>query len=339
MAPRDLSEPQEEVVFTVPPEAEGMRLDHWLQARVPWRSRTDLQRRIRAGRILVEGVPARKALRLRAGQRVRIAIDEAAAAREAALDLDLEPVFLHEDAWLVALHKPAGVIMHPVGGNVMNTLLNAVHRHYKTAGAPIRPMIVHRIDKETSGLVVLAKDLETRKELGRAFEEREVAKSYLAIVRGRPRPDRGVIDLPLGPDLASGIKVKMGVFPEGKPSRTSYEVLASGTRFSLVNCFPHTGRQHQIRVHLAALGTPIVCDWLYGDPPPLRRSAVLGSDWPLPAEVLDPEDDPVLLDRLGLHAHRLRFFHPHLHRSVEWEAPLPADLRAFARAQIEEAAP
>lgn len=319
MPARDLSRPLTRVSWIVPGAAAGLRLDHWLRERAPWRSRNDLQRRIAGGRVLVDDTPARKALRLRAGQKVAILVDEGPAAEPVPLErIPLRVIW--EDPWLVALDKAPGTVVHPVGRHVTDTVINAVHLRYRATG--VRPLIVHRLDRDTSGVLVLAKDMASRRLLGRAFEERRVQKTYLALTAGRPRPGHGVLDRPIGPDPESGIRLKVACVPDGKPSRTGYRVLASPGAFSLVRCSPHTGRQHQIRVHLADAGHPILGDRLYGTPPPLYRG-----DLGLPGNPRDP-----VLHRQALHAAELSFPHPRTGRRVVLTAPLAPDLAALMEA-------
>lgn len=318
MAPRDLSEPLREVVYAVEPAEAGQRLDTWLQSRVTWRSRADLQRRIREGRVLVDGKTSRKGVKLKPGQQVRVMVDGPATLEVPVEEIPLRVLF--EDQWIVVLDKAPGTVVHPVGQHVMDTIVNALHvRHHAGEGVrgPEPPMIVHRLDRDTSGVLVLAKDEQVRKRLGGDFEDRRVEKSYLAIVSGPIRDDSGTIDLPIGPDPDSEIKLKVACVADGKPSRTDYEVVRRTELLTLVRCRPRTGRQHQIRVHLAALGHPILCDRLYGDPTPvtagmLDRAATDGTR--------------VLLDRQALHAERLTITHPVSGERLTFEAPLPDDL-------------
>lgn len=319
MASRDLSQPIREVRYEVPPGDEGQRLDHWLSIRVSWRSRNDLQRRIRDGRILLDGRPARKSARLITGQTITVSVDEDPESDVAPLD-QIPLRILHEDEWLVALDKTAGVVVHPVGRHVMDTLINALHAHYRQAGDErTRPMIVHRLDRDTSGVLVLAKSPEVRKQLGAAFEDRRVVKSYLALVAGRVGGEHGIIDAPIGPDLDAEIRLKVACVPGGKPSRTRFQVVGRRPAFTLLRCHPETGRQHQIRVHLAHLGHPILCDHLYGDPRPIRAGD-------LDPEASDP--DRVILARQALHAEHLRFTHPVTQEPVDLRAPQPPDFAA-----------
>lgn len=324
MAPRDLSEPLRELVYAVEPADAGQRLDTWLQSRVTWRSRADLQRRIVAGRVMVDGVPARKGVKLKPGQRVLVMVDVPANGKVPIHDIPLRVI--HEDEWIIVLDKAPGTVVHPVGRHVMDTIVNALHvRHRAGEGTPgpEPPMIVHRLDRDTSGVLVLAKEEGARKRLGADFEKRRVEKSYLAVVSGPVRNASGTIELPIGPDLESDIRLKVACVADGKPSLTEYEVVRHTDLVSLVRCRPRTGRQHQIRVHLAALGHPILCDGLYGDPTPVT-AAMLDPAAPVPGRVV--------LDRQALHAESLAFTHPGSGEPMNFEAPLPADLAALVAA-------
>jgi 23S rRNA pseudouridine1911/1915/1917 synthase len=322
MAPRDLSQPLREVVYRVADNDTGQRLDAWIKGRVTWRSRSDIQRRIAEGRVLVDGRTARKNDRVQAGQEVKVLVDEGPATQVVPVD-DIPLVVLLEDPWLIALDKAPGTVVHPVGRHVMDTIVNALHvRHHRGEGIPGAepPMIVHRLDRDTSGVLVLAKDEEARKALGRDFETRRVQKTYLAVVTGIVEPDQGTIDLAIGPDPEGEIRLKVACVPDGRPSRTDFEVLRRGAGITLLRARPHTGRQHQIRVHLSTIGHPILGDRLYGHPGPVR------------VRDLDPgaqDPDRVLLDRQALHAETLRFRHPRTGDDVFLEAPLPLDLRSL----------
>lgn len=317
--PRDLSEPLKDVSFVVQTDEEGMRLDAWLQSRVSWRSRTDLQRRIRRGSVRVDGRTARKSHRLRAGQRITVDVDEGPATAEVPVD-EIPIDVLFEDESIIVINKAPGTVCHPVGRHVMDTIINALHvRHHRGEGVrgEQAPMIVHRLDRDTSGVLVLAKSERARKDLGRDFEDRKVEKTYLAVVAGPVREARGTIEEPIGPDPDAEIRLKVACVEDGKPSRTDWELVRRTDLISLVRCYPRTGRQHQIRIHLATIGHPILCDRLYGDPSPVTAGV-------LDADARDP--DRVLLDRQALHAERLVIRHPVTGETMHLSAPLPTDM-------------
>ena len=214
-------------------------------------------------------------------------------------DVSLPVVF--EDEHLLVIDKPAGLVVHPAAGHWSGTLLNGLLAHVPAASTLPRAGIVHRLDKDTSGLMVAAKTLPAATGLVRAIAAREIHRRYLAIVHGTLREEVFSIEAPIGRDPRS--RVRMAVVASGKPARTDIECLAHSGSFSVVACTLHTGRTHQIRVHLAARGHPLVGDVLYGGMPALG------------------------LDRQALHAARLAFAHPATHEPLDFEAPPPADLR------------
>ena len=314
--PRDLSVPDTEQILTVGPEEAGQRLDRFLASRLAWRTRSGLRDLFEEGRIDTGDRPARRSLRVREGDVIRISIPPPPVAPDpGAIPLHV----IYEDEEIVALDKQAGVVVHPVGRHRWNTLINALHHRYRHADPErdVVPRLVHRIDQLTSGVLLVAKTDHARIELGRQFEAREVDKHYLALTDGAPDGDAGEIDAPLGPARGAPIRIMQGVRPDvGLPSRTRWEVVeryaspADGAR-ALIRCEPLTGRTHQIRVHLAHAGWPILCDHLYGDAEPIRDEA-----------------GNLLLDRFALHARRLRFTHPVTGERMELESPLPADMCA-----------
>ncbi len=311
----------------VPREYGGLRLDVFLRRRLPWRSREAFQDLIRRGRITVNGRPRKPSTRLRWRDVVVVLFYEPA---EIAFDPGSIPlrILLEEPEFLV-LDKQPGVLVHPTGRHRLDTITNALHHRYRDMEHPERdvvPRLVHRLDKATSGVLLVAKTAAARVELGRQFEEREVRKEYLALVRGRPRGASGRIDLPLGSAPSKG-KPRMRTLPpgEGPRARTDWKVEERFGGHALLRVRLHTGRTHQIRVHLAAIGHPIVADDVYGDGKPLWPSTAAGADAP------ERGEEP-LLDRVALHAALLAFRHPVSRRPVEVAAPLPADMAAAVRA-------
>ena len=280
----------------------GERLDKWLVSLAGEFSRTYLQTLIEGGQVHVDGrLVTACARRLAAGQQVAVTLlptPESRAFRPEPMVLAL----LHEDAQLLVLDKPAGLVVHPAPGNWSGTLLNGLLAHHPGAAALPRAGIVHRLDKDTSGLMVVAKTLPAMTALVRAIAAREVRREYLALVHGVPREARFSIDAPIGRDPVS--RVRMAVVPGGKPARTDFERLTAGEGVAALQCRLHTGRTHQIRVHLASHGHPLVADAVYGGAPALG------------------------LQRQGLHAVRLAFAHPVEGRELAFEAPMPADLAA-----------
>jgi len=297
--------------ITAPPEARNQRLDHFLAAQLPEMSRTRLQELIREGQARVaERVERCPGMRLRGGESIALTVVERPPLEAVPEDIPLE--VLYEDDDVAVVNKPAGLTVHAGAGARRGTLVNALlHRfgRLSSAGGPLRPGIVHRLDKPTSGVLVVAKNDAAHARLAEQFRAREVEKRYLALVHGRMARTRGVIELPVARDLKRRTRMTTRR-AAGRAARTEYRVLASVGGFSLLEAFLRTGRTHQLRVHFSALGHPVVGDALYGAPRALRRGN----------ETLPP------LNRIFLHAERLRFRHPRTGKLIEARAPLPGEL-------------
>jgi 23S rRNA pseudouridine1911/1915/1917 synthase len=240
-----------------------------------------------------------------------------------------ELCILWEDEDLVAVDKPALVSVHPSGRHMSDSLIHRVHVRYRDRIAELgwAPKLCHRLDRETSGIVLVAKDADVHRRIMRAFERREVEKHYLALVHGVPRERAGVIDMPLGPARASRIGLKMACITDGVEARTDWELLEDHGAFSLIRCRLHTGRQHQIRVHMAAIGHPVIGDKLYGEDDSFFQRGV--DDELTARDLVDLE-----LPRHALHNHRLAFRHPRTGDAVVIESPLPADLLGYIAARM-----
>lgn len=297
----------------------GERLDAFLAARLSGRSRVQLRRVIAADGVLVDGQHAKPAYRLKAGQVVTVSLPELPRASPVPEDIPL--AILHEDAHLVAINKPSGMVVHPAKGHWSGTLAGALVHHFQslsTVGGGVRPGIVHRLDRDTSGVIVVAKTDQAHVGLAEQFEHRETEKEYWAIVRGRPDRDRDVIDAPIGPHPHHREKMAIRHHPDSRQATTFYEVLQRFAGFSLLRVLPKTGRTHQIRVHLAHAGYPVLCDRLYGGSARISRGELHHRS----------ADEMVLLERQALHAARLKISHPITGEPLEFQAPMPADMRA-----------
>lgn len=281
-----------------------MRLDHFLGSWITGFSRMRLQGFVRDGHVLVNGTPSRPSQLLRAGDCVGVVIpEESAPAPAPPQDIPLD--ILHENADYLVLNKPAGLVVHPGAGNADGTVVNAILHHcagIRMVGGEDRPGIVHRLDKETSGCLLIAKTESAHLHLSAEFAERHVEKTYLALVEGTLRMPHGTIEARIGRHAVH--RQKMAVNDRGRDAVTKYRLLASSEGKSLVECRPHTGRTHQIRVHLKHLGHPVVGDPLYG-----RR----GSH-----------------NRHFLHAWKIAFKDPAKGKSVSFTAPVPTDFPAWA---------
>ena len=307
---------EEERVFIVPAEAAGMRLDKFLADHLADISRSRIQGWIEEGRVTLDGRPARPSTRLDPGQRVRVFIPPPEEVRILPEPIPLD--ILYEDEHLLVINKPAGMVVHPAPGHTSGTLVNALLARFpawaeldwweseedeEEAGADYpRPGIVHRLDKDTSGLLIVAKSAGARSALQAQFQARQVEKVYLALVHGVLPAPAGLIDAPIGRDPRQ--RKRMAVVAEGRPAVTAYRVLEPLGEYALLEVMPKTGRTHQIRVHLAFIGHPVVGDEVYG-----RRRSRLACP------------------RQFLHAARLSFRHPVTGRPMEFSAPLPPDLQ------------
>ena len=289
--------------FNVDRASAGTRLDRWLAAAVPEQSRAKIQALIDAGHVRVDGTAAKASHRLRAGERVQIAIPPPPPET-----LEPEPIALtvvHEDDHVLVIDKPAGMVVHPGAGHARGTLAAAALAHAPSVagvGGPRRPGIVHRLDKDTSGLLVMAKSQAAYDSLTAQLAARTMRRVYLSVVHGRVSAAEGVIDKPIGRDPRD--RTRMAVQPPGKGRRavTHWRVLERFPQFTLVEARLETGRTHQIRVHFASLGHPVAGDSVYGG----RRRSV-----------------PVALEGLALHAAALGFVNPVTQQRVEYSSPLP----------------
>ena len=277
----------------------AQRLDKAVVALADEFSRTHLQGLIEQGHVRLDGVvatsPSRK---VAAGQLLRVELVPTAQSR--AFRPEALPIaIVHEDEHLMVVNKAAGMVVHPAAGNWSGTLLNALLAHHAGAASLARAGIVHRLDKDTSGLMVVGKTLRAVTALSRAIAAREVSRQYLAIVHGEVQPAAFRVDAPIGRDPQS--RIRMAVVGSGKPARTDVLALARQGGFSALQCTLHTGRTHQIRVHLSARGHPLIADAVYGGKP-----------------VLD-------MTRQALHATRLGFIHPVSGQELVFHADPPAD--------------
>jgi 23S rRNA pseudouridine1911/1915/1917 synthase len=317
MSADELSDQPIEVVVDV--AAVGLRLDAFLADKFARYSRMQLRKAINTDCVLVNGRHSKAAHRLREGERISVALPPIP--REGPRGEPIPLDVLHEDDSLVVINKPAGMVVHPGKGQLYGTLVAALtHRfdHLSSVGGPARPGIVHRLDRDTSGVIVVAKTDRAHLVLAGQFQERVVEKEYFAIVAGNPNHDRDLIDQPIGihPYQRDKMAIRAG-HSTTRHARTFYEVERRFVGFATVRVLPHTGRTHQIRLHLAHVGCPILCDKLYGG----RSQITVG-------EVRDGrEDGQVLLDRQALHARRLKVRHPITDEPLEFLAPLPEDLK------------
>ncbi|QJR15489.1 Ribosomal large subunit pseudouridine synthase D [Usitatibacter palustris] len=293
--------PARRVNLTIPLDLAGLRLDQALAKLLPEVSRSRLAKLIEDGHVLVDGESAAVRTKVRSGEKVEVALvprPEEAAFRPEAIALPI----VHEDDHVLVIDKPAGLVVHPGTGNWAGTMLNALLHHAPGLKHLPRAGIVHRLDKETSGLLVVAKDEATQLDLVRQLQERTVKRTYVALARGRIAAG-GTVDKPIGRHPTK--RTRMAVVANGKEAVTHYRVKEAFAAHTLLECDLETGRTHQIRVHLAAIGHPLEGDPEYGG------------------------KGERIFQRQALHAWKLAFKHPSTGKLVKFESPMPEDFLAL----------
>ncbi|GAA0301000.1 RluA family pseudouridine synthase [Sphingomonas oligophenolica] len=294
-------------------EANGWRLDRALAEAVPTLSRERLKALMSSGQVsdasgALARDPARKAV---AGAVYTVSVPEPTAAHNEAQDIALQVVF--EDEHLIVIDKQAGLVVHPAAGNLDGTLVNALLHHcagnLSGIGGVVRPGIVHRIDKDTSGLMVAAKTDRAHEGLARQFHDHSIDRRYKAIVTGRPLPSEGTVDAPLARSPSN--RKKIAIVPNGKRAVTHYKTLARLKEAALVECRLETGRTHQVRVHMASIGNPLLGDPVYGRTKPVHRQVL----------------ETLHFRRQALHAARLGFIHPATSIAMAFDSEMPSDMQ------------
>jgi 23S rRNA pseudouridine1911/1915/1917 synthase len=301
--------------LSISADNEGERLDAFLASHIEGWSRARLQRLIEEADVLVNGRAVKSSYKLHSNDEIEVELTPPPSTSFAPEDIPLDVVY--EDDELIVVNKPAGIVVHPAAGVASGTLANALAFHFQqlsTAGGMARPGIVHRLDKGTSGLMVVAKTESAHEDLADQFRDREVFKSYVALVHGQVEKRTGQIDQPIARDR--GNRTRMAVVRGGRPSISIYRVRKRFARFTLLNVELKTGRTHQIRVHLAWLKHPVVGDEAYGS----------GRDKTIPDHKLRSEI--ANLGRQFLHAEQLGFRHPRTKEDLRFTLPLPSELQA-----------
>lgn len=304
---------QETLVFEIPTLSERQRVDSYLTQKIKYATRNRVQKAIAEGRVTVNGKPVKNSYGLQAGDRLEISL-----MRPASTDMIAEPMDLdiyYEDASLIVVCKPPGIAVHPTYRHWDGTLANGLIYHFRQQlgdmNAPIKPGLIHRLDKDTSGLLVIGKTPEAKRKLSQQFLKRTPKKIYRALVQGVPSQSQGLIETNLAPSTRDRKYMANFAYQGkvGKTARTAWKCLAALQGFALLEVELFTGRTHQIRTHLAHIGHPIVHDWLYG--------TRLEGSHPLAA----------YLKRHALHAACLGFHHPQSREWLSFDAPLPTDMQ------------
>lgn len=297
------------MLLSTEPHDTGKRLDQLIHERLPQYSRSRIQEWIRGGRVRVNGAAQRPSYVIRRDDAIEVEPSEPPPLHATAEDLPL--TILYEDDDMVAIDKPAGMVVHAGAGVHAGTVVNALlHRfgQLSSGGGPLRPGIVHRLDRFTSGVLLAAKNDLAHQALAKQFSSREVEKVYIALVHGTVKPESGRIERPIARDPVRRIRMTARL-PHGRTARTEYRVLRRFAHFTLLEVRIGTGRTHQIRVHLSNAGHPVAGDTLYGAPAKVEGRPPLG--------------------RYFLHAQRIRFRRPSTGEAITVEAPLPAELEEW----------
>lgn len=309
----------EPVEIIVAIEEAGLRLDSFLVTHFSKHSRVKLQRAIASGSVTVNGQPARSSTKLKSNQQIVFTPPEIHS--DAPIPEDIPIAILFEDEHMVAINKPPAMVVHPAKGNWKGTLTSALAFHFNqlsSVGGDTRPGIVHRLDRDTSGVILVAKTDAVHTALAKQFENRSVAKEYFAIVTPAPDRDRDIIDKPIG---AHPYQREKKAIREGhatsRSAQSFYEVIQRYKGFATVRVRPKTGRTHQIRVHMAHLGCPVLCDKLYSGRASINRSQLIPRC----------NQDEIVLNRQALHALKIEFDHPTSGERITISAELPDDLR------------
>ena len=309
----------EKRIYIVNEDESGLRLDHFLTMKEEVLSRSFIQKLIKEKSITVNGNPSKPSYKLRDNDQVEVIVPEPEPSHAQPEDIPLN--VLYEDDVLVVINKPAGMVTHPAPGNRSGTLVNAILAYCSNLsgiGGVQRPGIVHRLDKDTSGVLVVAKNDFAHQSLAAQFKEHQVKKIYLALICGIPAQDDGTIIAPIGRSIRN--RKKMAVTNiRSREATTHFKVIERYDSLSFVEVMPETGRTHQIRVHFAHIGHPVVSDQVYGGG---RKRAI--------NEAHSPEVKKMIaeLNRQALHAHLLGFLHPSTEEYMEFIAPIPEDIQA-----------
>ena len=313
-----------EVTFDIKKAFEDRRIDRYLASRLPDYSRTFLQKLVKEGAVLVNGRTVKSSYDIQKGDFISVRVPVLEESKIVPEDIPIDIVY--EDDYLMLINKPYDMVVHPAGGHPSGTLVNALAFHCQNlsqVNGPLKAGIVHRLDRDTSGIMLTIKSDAVHSHIAMQFEKRYVKKEYLAVVEGELMLDSDEISLPIARHKID--TQKMAVRHDiGKEAVSIYEVIERFRGYTLVKVMPKTGRTHQIRVHMRAIGHPVVADFMYSNQESCYLSDLLQKE-------REPGEVPII-ERQALHAHRIEFFHPIQNKKMEFEVDMPEDISALVNA-------
>ena len=312
-----------EVTFDIKKAFEDRRIDRYLASRLPDYSRTFLQKLVKEGAVLVNGRTVKSSYDIQKGDFISVRVPVLEESKIVPEDIPIDIVY--EDDYLMLINKPYDMVVHPAGGHHCGTVVNALAFHCQNlsqVNGPLKAGIVHRLDRDTSGIMLTIKSDAVHSHIAMQFEKRSVKKEYLAVVEGELMLDSDEISLPIARHIIDS--QKMAVRHDiGKEAVSIYEVIERFRGYTLVKIMPKTGRTHQIRVHMRAIGHPVVADFMYSSQESCYLSDLLQKE--------REEGELPIIDRQALHAHRIEFFHPIHNKKMEFEVDLPDDISALVK--------
>ena len=313
-----------EVTFDIKKVFDDKRIDRYLASRLPDYSRTFLQKLVKEGAVLVNGRTVKSSYDIQKGDLISVRVPVFEESKVVPEDIPINIVY--EDDYLMLINKPYDMVVHPAGGHPSGTLVNALAFHCQNlsqVNGPLKAGIVHRLDRDTSGIMLTIKSDAVHSHIAMQFEKRYVKKEYLAVVEGELMLDSDEISLPIARHIIDS--QKMAVRHDiGKEAVSIYEVIERFRGYTLVKVMPKTGRTHQIRVHMRAIGHPVVADFMYSNQESCYLSDLLQKE-------REPGEVPII-ERQALHAHRIEFFHPIQNKKMEFEVDMPEDISALVNA-------
>jgi len=312
-----------EVTFDIKKAFEDRRIDRYLASRLPDYSRTFLQKLVKEGAVLVNGRTVKSSYDIQKGDFISVRVPVLEESKIVPEDIPIDIVY--EDDYLMLINKPYDMVVHPAGRHHCGTVVNALAFHCQNlsqVNGPLKAGIVHRLDRDTSGIMLTIKSDAVHSQIAMQFEKRSVKKEYLAVVEGELMLDSDEISLPIARHIIDS--QKMAVRHDiGKEAVSIYEVVERFRGYTLVKIMPKTGRTHQIRVHMRAIGHPVVADFMYSSQESCYLSDLLQKE--------REEGELPIIDRQALHAHRIEFFHPIHNKKMEFEVDMPEDISALVK--------